>query len=901
MSEQHRPEIDEIFGAAIEIAEPEAREAYLAQVCGADAPLRHRLDKLLAAHFGAAGFMESPAPGLGTLARGADETSVIDVGPGSVVGRYRILQQLGEGGMGVVFAAEQTQPLRRTVALKVIKLGMDTRNVVARFEAERQALAMMEHPNIARVLDAGTTQSGKPYFVMELVKGVPITQYCDEHRLSPRNRVELLMQVCEAVQHAHQKGIIHRDLKPSNVLVATYDDRPVPKVIDFGVAKAVGQRLTGATLFTGLGTVVGTLEYMSPEQAEMKQLDVDTRSDVYSLGVLLYELLTGTTPLQRARLAQSALGEALRVIREEDPPKPSTRLGASEQLPSIAANRGLEPRKLAGTIRGDLDWVVMRALEKDRIRRYATANGLAMDLRRHLANEPVSAGPPSQIYRMKKFVRRNRALVGASLAVLVALVAGIIGTTTFAVRASRERAKANQLAVAERAARELADRRQKETEEVAEFQAGMLGLLDPATMAQGMLRSIRGEVRATMQRAAATDAQIQSNLERLDASLAGANLTNVAVASLDDNILKPADAALRQQFADQPLVRARILHTLANLYNGLGMFDRAIESQRESLELRRRALGDDDPLTIASMHNTAFKLQQRGRLEDAEALFREAYQRRRRVLGDDHEDTWTSMSMLGSLLRLRGKLDEAEPLLRDSLECRRKALGDDAIPTIFSREHLALLLKAQNKIPEAERLYADVLASRRRVLGNEHPDTFYAMSMTGALLVAQGKLAEAEPLLREAYDGRRRVLGDDHPNTAATLFNLAVLLKSQGKPQEAEPLFRRSMAATRRAMGPENQNTLIQINSFAEFLLEQKRYEEAAAQANESAQAALRTLGAGHFLTRGFVENAAKINEAWELADPGKGHAAAALTWRQELARLTGTDPSSAPATTSPR
>ena len=355
--------------------------------------------------------------------------------------------------MGTVYMAEQTQPVRRTVALKLIKAGMDSRQVLARFGAERQALALMDHPNIAKVFDAGTTDDGRPYFVMELVKGIPITRFCDERRLTTRERLELAIPVCQAVQHAHQKGIIHRDLKPSNVLIALYDGKPVPKVIDFGVAKATGPQLTDQTLYTEFGAVVGTLEYMSPEQAELNQLDIDTRSDIYSLGVLLYELLTGSTPLDRKRLKQAAVLEVLRVIREEESPRPSLRLSTTEELPSIAACRNIEPRKLSGLVRGELDWIVMKALEKDRNRRYETANGLAADLRRYLDDEPVQACPPSAGYRLRKFARRNRAALATSAFVAVALVVGTAVSSWQAIRAMKAEGLAQKRLEAEGAAR----------------------------------------------------------------------------------------------------------------------------------------------------------------------------------------------------------------------------------------------------------------------------------------------------------------------------------------------------------------------------------------------------------------------------------------------------------------
>ena len=356
-----------------------------------------------------------------------------------MIGPYKLIEPIGEGGMGSVWMAQQTEPVKRLVAVKLIKAGMDSRQVIARFEAERQALALMDHPNIARVLDAGTTSAGRPYFVMDLVKGVPITRYCDEHHLTPRQRLELFIPVCQAVQHAHQKGIIHRDLKPSNVLVALYDGKPVPKIIDFGVAKAAGQQLTDKTLVTGFGAIVGTLEYMSPEQAEINQLDIDTRSDIYSLGVLLYELLTGSPPFSRKELEKAGMLEMLRVIREQEPSKPSTKLSTAEGLPTLAANRGTEPAKLTRLVRGELDWIVMKALEKDRNRRYETANGFAMDVQRYLADEPVQACPPSAAYRLRKFVRRHKGPVLAGLLILLALVAGVIGTTYGLFRAEQER------------------------------------------------------------------------------------------------------------------------------------------------------------------------------------------------------------------------------------------------------------------------------------------------------------------------------------------------------------------------------------------------------------------------------------------------------------------------------
>jgi WD40 repeat protein/serine/threonine protein kinase len=440
-------QVESILAAAVEMDSEAERRAFVGQACGGDAELKRRVEELIENHFRAASFLEAPAPNLVATVAGP-----IRERPGTLIGPYKLMEEIGEGGMGLVFVAEQTQPVRRRVALKLIKPGMDSRQVVARFEAERQALALMDHPNIAKVLDAGATGSGRPFFVMELVKGVPITQFCDEHRLTPLKRLGLFVSVCQAVQHAHQKGIIHRDLKPSNVLETSHDGTPVVKVIDFGVAKAVGQQLTDKTVYTQFTQMVGTPLYMSPEQAGQSGLDVDTRSDIYSLGVLLYELLTGTTPFDPERLRTAAYDEIRRIIREEEPPRPSTRLSESKDaLPSISAQRQTEPARLTKLVRGELDWIVMRCLEKDRNRRYETASALAADVQRYLADEPVQACPPSALYRFGKFARRNKrtlataALLGVMLLVAVgAMVASALWAASQADARARVEADAKK-------------------------------------------------------------------------------------------------------------------------------------------------------------------------------------------------------------------------------------------------------------------------------------------------------------------------------------------------------------------------------------------------------------------------------------------------------------------------
>ena len=448
-----------IFLEAVEKHQPGQWDAFLDEACGESSDLRHEVEVLLAAHSQAGGFLER------AVKQVAD---ALPVGEklGSMIGPYRLAKKIGEGGMGIVYVAEQKEPIQREVALKIIKPGMDTQEVIARFEAERQALALMDHPGIAKVLDVGATESGRPYFAMELVNGTPITTYCDTNQITPGRRLELFIAVCQAVQHAHQKGIIHRDIKPSNVLVAVYDGRAIPKIIDFGVSKAIDQRLTEKTTFTRFGQVVGTVEYMSPEQASLDRLDVDTRSDVYSLGVLLYELLTGETPYDQEQLRTVAFDELLRIIREEELPKPSTRLSTSLSLPSIAANRRIDPKKLGTLIRGDLDWVVMRALEKERGRRYDTASSLGADVQRFLIDEPVEASPPSAVYRFRKFARRNRTALVTAVVVAVTLMLGAAVSGWQAIRATRAMHAQQQAMDVAAEQRELAE--QNATEAMAE-------------------------------------------------------------------------------------------------------------------------------------------------------------------------------------------------------------------------------------------------------------------------------------------------------------------------------------------------------------------------------------------------------------------------------------------------
>ncbi len=784
-----------VFDEAVEIASPDERRDYLERAC-ADAPvLRQKVEALLSAYADASSFLESPPapPGDSMDLRPAAER------PGTMIGRYKLLKQIGEGGMGVVWMAEQTQPVQRKVALKVIKPGMDSRQVVARFEAERQALAVMDHVNIARVLDGGATEAGLPYFVMELVHGVPITKYCDDNHLTPRERLELFVPVCQAIQHAHQKGIIHRDIKPSNVMVTLYDGKPVPKVIDFGVAKATEHKLSDRTLFTQYGMLVGTLEYMSPEQAETSAQGVDTRSDIFSLGVLLYELLTGSTPLTHERMKEAAHAELLRMIKEEEPPKPSTRLSDSgEALASISANRHTEPAKLAKLMRGDLDWILLKCLEKDRTRRYETANGLAVDILRHLHDEPVTAGAPSAGYRFRKFVKRNRAQVIAAGIVAGALVLGVVGTTSGMIwalnekdRAIAEKTKATLAAESEAAAKVQAQENEKKA--IAEAKRAK-------TIRLFVMTALRAGDAAMSGHAGGTEG-------------AGQDMTILAAM---DNAIKDIDSG---RFKDDQETEAGLRVTIGTILMNNGRLLEAEPLMREALGTLRRVLGDEHRNTLASIGNLGQLLQAQGRLAEAEPYVREALETSRRVLGNEDPDTLAAINNMGILLQgqglhAQGKLAEAEPYLREALDQRRRVLSDEHPNTLSAISNMGSLLKAQGKLTEAEPYFREALDLSRRVLG-EHPDTLISINKMGSLLHAQGKRAEAEPYWREALEMSRRLYKGDHPFVAMSLNRVAGERLELGRAAEAEPLFVEELEMNQRLFKGDHPNVAKALGNLA--------------------------------------------------------------------------------------
>jgi serine/threonine protein kinase/tetratricopeptide (TPR) repeat protein len=804
--------LKELFLTAAEIEAPAERAAFLDRECGQDAELRRKLEALLHAHDDSGGFLK-PGPTSDPTPTGdeAPHAETSDA-PGDVIGPYKLLQKLGEGGMGTVWVAEQQQPVKRRVALKLIKPGMDSAQVLRRFEQERQALALMDHTSIAKVFDAGTTTQGRPYFVMELVKGVPITKYCDELNLPIRERLTLFVPVCQAIQHAHQKGIIHRDIKPSNVLVCMQDGKPVPKIIDFGIAKAISQQLTDASLYTEVGQVIGTLEYMSPEQAELSALDIDTRADVYALGAMLYELLTGTTPLDRRRLKQAALMELLRLIKEQEPPRPSTRLSESkETLPSIAAQRHTEPARLLKEVRGELDWIVMKCLEKDRTRRYETANGLARDIERYLADEPVEACPPSRSYRLGKFARKHRAELTAAAAFVLLLAIAATVSTGLAVWARRAEGLAETRLEEVSQEKARADEETRIATAINEFFQGLLSQADI------------------------------SNQPLLAGGAAERN-PNVTVKELLD---RAADD-IEGKFAGQPVTEASIRLTMGDAYRALGDYVKAQQHLERAVQLRTAELGADHPDTLRSKNSLALLYRAQGQYAKAERLFKKALEEFTSKLGADHPNTLSTKNNLALMYWTQGQYTKAESLYKEVLEVRTAQLGADHIETLASKNNMAALYLYQGQYTKAEPLFKDVLEGHTAKLGADHPDTLTAKNNLATLYKTRGQHTKAESLFKQVLEVRAAKLGADHPDTLGTKNNLASLYWVQGQYGKAEQLFQEVLELSTAKLGADHPLTLSAKDSLAVQYLAQGQYTKAEPLFKEVLKVITARLGADH-------------------------------------------------------
>jgi len=818
-----------------------------------------------------------------TLAAGQGEETIGADGPGhgageepgSRIGRYRLVKPIGEGGFGTVYEAEQLEPVQRRVALKIIKLGMDTREVIARFEAERQTLALMEHPHIAQVLDAGATETGRPYFVMELVRGRPITEYCDHHQYDLRQRLELFSLVCSAVQHAHQKGIIHRDIKPSNVLVGESDGKPVPKVIDFGIAKATDQRLTEKTYFTQHRQLIGTPLYMSPEQADLGSLDVDTRSDIYSLGVLLYELLTGTTPFDEEDLRSAGFGEIQRIIRDEQPPRPSTRassLGAS--LNQVASLRRERSERLTRSLRGELDWIVMKCLEKDRTRRYETANGLVMDIKRYLSDEPVVASPPSRAYRLRKLVARHRTVFASSLVMALLLVAGVVGTSIGLVQA--------------RAAENQARTETKRAEMTAGFLTDMLAGVGPS-VARGRDTEMLEEILSETEEKVGEELAEQPDVEGTIRSFIGTTYFDLGKFEKAEEQYRLALERHREAYGPTHADVAQDLNNLAQVHWGRSEFAEAEQHFSEALELRRRLFGDRHREVANSQRDLANVLVAQDRYTEAEAPLQEAIDIQREVLGEEHqEELAISLNSMGNLMMHLGRFPEAEPLYEEALEIHTRVLGADHPFTITDLHNMAWLAYYQSDYEKSEARFRQALETSKRIYGDSHPklaealssfarclqrlgqyeqavasareglamteaifgpdnlETARAMGTLALILGETGDIEENERLDRRVLEIRRAQLGEEHPDTLTTLHNIAYGHMQRGELKKAETMFRESLTAYEKAFGHEHQDTALVMNNLGRALRGQGRLEEAAGWFEKARAIRIRVLGEEH-------------------------------------------------------
>jgi tetratricopeptide (TPR) repeat protein len=909
-------QLRELFESALGL-ERDARRAYVDKACVGDASLRGELESLIAAAEATVGHSDLLADGRIDLQRAEIDrileqaeaatithasAKVPHAGPTGIpqqIGRYRIVRAIASGGMGTVYEAEQQSP-KRTVALKVIKQGLATPALLRRFELESQVLGKLQHPGIAQIYEAGTHREQSrdhegadtvavPFFAMEYVHGVDLRRYVSDKKLDTRARLDLIARICDAVHHAHQKGVIHRDLKPGNILV---DASGQPKILDFGVARATDSDVQVTTMQTDVGQLIGTLQYMSPEQVAADPNEIDTRSDVYALGVIAYEILTGRPPYD---LKNKMIHEAARIIREDELTRLST------------VNR---------TLRGDVETIVGKALEKEKDRRYPSAAGLAEDIRRYLADEPITARPPSAIYQLQKFARRNRALAAGLVVAMAALLIGTITSTYMYMQAENARQRESEQ-------RQIAENRADELETVTEFQRSMIWNINAEQMGRRVVRALREDISSAMSRAGA-ESEIEKALTTFDELVGRANATNLALTVIDENVLESAAEAIQRDFVDQPLTRAALQQAISDTYRELGLHDRAMPLQEACLKTRREELGEIHADVSESLNGLGMLHDYLGDFDQAEQIYREVLAMRRALYGDEHREVTSAMGNLAIIIQDKGDLDRAEQMFREILATNRRLIGKDDLDLSDNIRDLALVLGEKGDLPAAEALHREGLAMVRRLEGDEHEEVAARLNDLAITLQRLGKIDESERLQRESLAMTRRFQGDEHPKVALHLNNLAYLLQGEGKLKEAEPLYREALKIRRKLFTDDHPDMLVSLNNLARVLCDQskfdqaillfeeavstgekvhpshwrlgafkgyygacltqmQRFSEAEAQLLKSHELLSDALGSDHRRTTTVQESLAALYDAWHAAEPGEGYDAKAAEWRAKL------------------
>jgi tetratricopeptide (TPR) repeat protein len=833
MSDARWERIKDLLHQAMQL-NPDQRVRFLDETCPPGDSCRAEVDSLLAADEDArSSFMESSGP-----MSGFDLPLEVGLAPGELFeGRFRLIERLGEGGMGQVWLAEQMVPVRRQVALKLIKAGMYDQSVLQRFRSERQSLAMMDHPTIAKVFEAGATAQGQPYFVMEYVPGEPITQYCDRRRLGIRARLELMIQACEGVQHAHQKAIIHRDLKPANILVVELDGKAVPRIIDFGLAKAIAPQTPGDGDLTLLGQFVGTPGYMSPEQVDPEVKDIDTRTDVYSLGVVLYVLMCGHRPFDTPGGKRLPFDELLRKLREEDAPPPSAAVGAEPSSTTAAEARGVEPRHLVRALRGDLDGIATKALERERSRRYDTPSELAADLKRFLADEPVIARAAGATYRLKKYARRHRVAVGIGAGLMLLLGAFSVLQGLELRRTTQERDRANL-------ERDRANRERDRATRITDFMTGMFKVPDPSVARGNSItaREILDKASTEMTSGLASDAQVQAQMLYVMAS----TYLNLGLYTRAHELAGRALEAREALHGSGDPAVPESMSQLGWILDREGQLAEAEKLERRAIELERQVQGPEAPPTLESMDHLAVIEEDQGHSAEAESLARQVLEVAGRTLGQESGLALLASSHVAQALWFQGRYADAERQYRQLVDIDKRTLGPGHPQVLAAQVSLAVAVAAQHRVAEAERLYREVLSEQERVLGPEHQFTVLTRENLASLLVDAGHLAEGEKLLRQVLSTRVRTLGAEHPETLDAQLNLADVLLKEDRVAEADPLQRSTVAAMQRVLGAQNPDTLISQSNLAAILVREHRYREAETLAAETLAAQVQSRGQGH-------------------------------------------------------